>query len=189
LISQWDVGPVIGSREGAGRYQGTDAGELRGVLDAFSLDFSTYTFLDVGSGKGRALLVAAEYPFRSVIGVEHAQNLHAIAEQNIHVGRGPRRCRDVKSILADAIPVPPGPLLVYLYNPFGRAATEQELSNFQAASKKETGDILILFFTEHDECTPSMFTKRGFAPVRPVGKFTLYRTAFEPSQLKTVCRS
>jgi tRNA G46 methylase TrmB len=32
--------------------------------------YSQYTFIDVGSGKGRVLFVAAEYPFRKVIGVE-----------------------------------------------------------------------------------------------------------------------
>src|SRR5215469_1881738 len=29
-----------------------------------------YTFLDIGAGKGRAVLLASEFPFRQVIGVE-----------------------------------------------------------------------------------------------------------------------
>jgi hypothetical protein len=39
-------------------------------------DYAQYTFVDVGSGKGRMLFVAAEYRFRKVIGVEFATDLH-----------------------------------------------------------------------------------------------------------------
>src|SRR5438045_1688063 len=38
--------------------------------------YSQYTFIDVGSGKGRVLFVAAEYPFRKVMGVEFSNALH-----------------------------------------------------------------------------------------------------------------
>ena len=46
-------------------------------------DFSQYTFVDVGSGKGRMLFVAAEYPFRRVVGVEFSNQLHVEALENI----------------------------------------------------------------------------------------------------------
>jgi tRNA G46 methylase TrmB len=46
-------------------------------------DVSNYTFIDIGSGKGRMLLLAAELPFRRVIGIEFASDLHAVAQQNV----------------------------------------------------------------------------------------------------------
>jgi len=46
-------------------------------------DFSQYSFIDMGSGKARMLFVAAELPFRRVIGVEFDRKLHAAAKENI----------------------------------------------------------------------------------------------------------
>jgi SAM-dependent methyltransferase len=43
----------------------------------------TFVFIDLGSGKGRVLLMAAEYPFRRIIGVELLPELHEIARQNL----------------------------------------------------------------------------------------------------------
>lgn len=51
---------------------------LRQILDRLPLDFEEYTFIDLGSGKGRALLIASEYPFRAVVGVELSPKLHAL---------------------------------------------------------------------------------------------------------------
>lgn len=177
LISQWDVGPVLGNRDDAVRYEGTDALELRRMLDALSLDFPTHTFVDLGSGKGRVLLVAAEYPFRSVVGVEYAVNLHTTAERNIWIDRGPRRCRDVRSILGDAAAFspPPGPLLVYLYNPFKKSIVVQVLANLQSARNIEPREILILTYRQQSECPSSVFTDRGFALLSCEGEFSLYR--------------
>jgi hypothetical protein len=42
-----------------------------------------FTVIDFGSGKGRALIVASECPFRRIIGVEFALELHRDAQQNI----------------------------------------------------------------------------------------------------------
>ena len=42
-----------------------------------------FAFVDMGSGKGRALLVASELPFAKIVGVELSQELHQIAEENV----------------------------------------------------------------------------------------------------------
>ena len=43
----------------------------------------TFTFVDLGSGKGRTLLMASDYPFRRIIGVELLPSLHQIAQENL----------------------------------------------------------------------------------------------------------
>jgi hypothetical protein len=80
------------------------------------------TFIDLGSGKGRAVLLAARLPFRSVVGVEFSAELHRIAKQNL--ARWPVeqiRAQSVKFEWADAATyaLPEGPLIVFMYNPFG----------------------------------------------------------------------
>lgn len=42
-----------------------------------------YTFIDFGAGKGRAMLVASELPFRQVIGIELNPTLADIAQSNL----------------------------------------------------------------------------------------------------------
>src|SRR5579871_6319392 len=61
-----------------------------------------YDFVDLGSGKGRVLLIASEFPLHRVIGVEFDERLHAIAQQNIGQFHGRRQCSHVESICMDA---------------------------------------------------------------------------------------
>jgi predicted RNA methylase len=41
------------------------------------------TFVDIGSGKGRALIIAAEYAFKRIIGVEYSPSLATICRRNL----------------------------------------------------------------------------------------------------------
>jgi hypothetical protein len=41
-------------------YQPTDPAEFREMMKALPIDFREFTFVDIGSGKGRTLLMAAE---------------------------------------------------------------------------------------------------------------------------------
>ena len=55
---------------------------LRRLFEKLKLPVET-VFVDIGSGKGRILLVASEFGFMEVRGIEFSSNLCAIAEQNI----------------------------------------------------------------------------------------------------------
>src|SRR5438105_11506431 len=70
-----------------GPHIAVDPDEFAAALDAIDLDLSRLTFIDLGCGKGRALMLAAEHPFRRIIGVEFAEPLVATARANIqHLG-------------------------------------------------------------------------------------------------------
>src|SRR5262249_45180057 len=100
-----------------------EAGRAPGLsaLDspAAPLNLRNFTFVDMGPGKGRALLLAAEQPFARVIGVEVLPELHAIAQQNIAAAASRLVCHKIESISADAriFQFPDGPLVVFLFNP------------------------------------------------------------------------
>ena len=49
---------------------------FRKVLASLQIAFHDYTFIDFGSGKGRALLLASEFPFKRIIGLEFSPELH-----------------------------------------------------------------------------------------------------------------
>jgi predicted RNA methylase len=104
-------------------YQPTGVSALHQILQAIPLDFANWTFVDIGAGKGRALLVGSHYPFRRIIGVELSPHLVAIARRNVATYRDPaQRCRAIECVCGDAsryrLP-DEGNVLLYLYNPFG----------------------------------------------------------------------
>jgi len=77
-------------------------------------------FLDYGSGTGRAVIMAATYPFRKVVGVEYSPRLNEIAKRSVDQVRTRLRCQNVELITADArlYALPPEVTVVYFYNPF-----------------------------------------------------------------------
>jgi SAM-dependent methyltransferase len=96
---------------------------------------AAYSFIDLGCGKGRALLLAAEFPFRKVIGVEISVSLAETARRNAARWRRTARSRAPISILrqdALAFSWPRPPLLVYLYNPFQCELVERILDRIDA---------------------------------------------------------
>ncbi|MBI1179533.1 MAG: hypothetical protein GC201_03180 [Alphaproteobacteria bacterium] len=107
----------------AHRYQATSVEVIRSVIGSLGIDFERYSFIDYGSGKGRVLLVASDFPFRRIVGVEFSRQLHEICRANIARYRGDgQRCFDLESVHTDAgtFAPPDGPLVCYFYNPFGR---------------------------------------------------------------------
>lgn len=77
-------------------------------------------FLDYGSGKGRAVVVASLRPFQRVVGVELVSELCDIARRNVERARPHQQCRSVNIECADAtrFHVPDDVTCIYLYNPF-----------------------------------------------------------------------
>jgi SAM-dependent methyltransferase len=129
-------------------YFGVAPSVLRQILDRLSLDFEEHTFVDLGSGKGRALLIASEYNFRAIVGVELSPKLHAIAVDNIARYRGlAQRCRNVRSMVGDATKFifPAGPLVIYLWNPFEAPVFASVLVNLEAALMREPRPVFIVY--------------------------------------------
>jgi SAM-dependent methyltransferase len=101
-----------------------------------------YTFVDVGAGKGRALLLAAELPFRKVVGLELNEELARIAQRNITRWiRVARTHAKIRILHQDAARFrwPRTPLLVYLNNPFDCALVEQMASKLADAAAAGSG--------------------------------------------------
>jgi hypothetical protein len=108
----------------------------------------SFTFIDFGSGKGRALLVASEFGFQRILGVEFSRELHQIAEGNLRSYRGrKRRCLAVSSVCerAEEFLLPDGDLVLYFYNPFEPEIMERVLRNVTAAWEKTPRTIYLLF--------------------------------------------
>src|SRR5258708_19178551 len=103
-------------------------------MQAIPADFSKFTFVDLGSGKGRVLLMASDYPFQRIIGVEFMPELHCAAIKNVaSYSNDHQRCRHIEAVCLDArdFQFPSGPLVVYLFNPFSEPTFAQILENLR----------------------------------------------------------
>jgi SAM-dependent methyltransferase len=121
---------------------------IRAVLGGLAIAHDDYTFVDLGSGKGRALLLAAHLPFRRIVGVEFSARLTAIARANIAAYRPPdRRCHDIEAMCGDAAAfvLPDGPLVVYLYNAFDDVILGRVAANLAASLAEQPRDLLLIY--------------------------------------------
>jgi SAM-dependent methyltransferase len=133
----------------------------RETLPAVSGRIAAYSFVDVGAGKGRALLLAAELPFRKVIGVEVSEELSGIAQRN--VARWSRLAQPkakIRLVHLDAAKFrwPRTPLLVFLYNPFACSLVAQMAENLAAVAASGSGLVDLLYV--NPTCTDTL-TSQG----------------------------
>ncbi|MBZ5661665.1 MAG: class I SAM-dependent methyltransferase [Acidobacteriia bacterium] len=120
-----------------------------------------YTFVDVGAGKGRALLLAAESPFRKVIGVELNEELARIARRNIIIWKRTTRSRGkIRVLEQDALDFrwPRAPLLVYLNNPFECELVEKLAARLASLAASGPGLVDLLYV--NPACADTL-TKNG----------------------------
>lgn len=95
------------------------------------------SFVDLGCGKGRALLVASEQPFRRILGIELAPGLVATARRNAAIlarGHPDRTPIEVRHGDATAFALPDGDLVVFFYHAFGRPLIATVLATLAAAA-------------------------------------------------------
>jgi SAM-dependent methyltransferase len=153
------------------------------LLDLPIADFRDYTFIDVGSGKGRVLFIAAEHPFRRVCGVEFAHHLHEESRANIqHYRHRRQRCTNIESIHANAaeLDFPDENLVLYLFNPFGPEVMSRMLANLeQSIARCPRHVILLLLWPEQSDLVSRM---QGMHLYKQIRRHHIYQTTNPPIQ-------
>ncbi len=133
-------------------YQPTEPALFREMLDALAgqtrLDFRDFTFLDLGSGKGRTLLMASDYPFRRITGVELIPALDQVARENLRQYKcESQQCFALESICADAtdFSFPNQPLILYLFNPFPEAGLRRVIRSLEESLRVQPRPVYVLY--------------------------------------------
>jgi SAM-dependent methyltransferase len=129
-------------------YQPTEPALFHEMLASLNIDFREFVFIDIGSGKGRVLLMAADYPFRGVLGIELFPELHRVAEENIRTYKSDsQRCFAIESTCGDArdFAFPPEPLVLYLFNPLPEAGFVQLLRNLEGSLREHPRAVYVLY--------------------------------------------
>jgi hypothetical protein len=102
-------------------YFASDPWLFEQIMQALPIQFENFTFIDLGSGKGRSLMLASDYAFQRILGVEYLPELHRVAELNIgRYSSETQKCRRIESVCQDArdFEFPDEPTVLYLFNPF-----------------------------------------------------------------------
>jgi SAM-dependent methyltransferase len=110
-----------GQVEFCNRYQAIHPTLFKDVISRIEEDLEDFVFVDFGSGKGRALLLATDYPFKRIVGVEFAAGLCALAAKNVERFRSTTHRAEAIDIVcndARAYELPDDKLVLYFYNPF-----------------------------------------------------------------------
>lgn len=134
----------------------------RGMRPAAPLEETA--FVDLGAGMGRAVLLAAEMPFRRAVGVELHPTLARIARGNLTLWRKAGRLRaPARVVEADAAEylLPPGPVVLFLFNPFGAVVMRRLLRSIARQSAERGSGVDLLYVNNEQEGV--LETQRGMA--------------------------
>ena len=123
-----------------------------------------FTFVDLGAGMGRAMLLASQYPFRSVVGVELNPTLARIARKNAAQWRmAGRALAPMRVVCRDAVEFafPKGPCVAFLFNPFNAQVMRRLLDTLAKSFAARPGQLDILYANNEQEKV--MERQPGFA--------------------------
>lgn len=130
-------------------YRATKAGPLRKLLKKLDLPRDC-AFVDLGSGKGRVLLLAAQLGFHKVVGVEFSPRLCAIARKNVGIFTRQMAITSQISVVWSDVAVfniPAEPCIFYLFNPFDEVVMEQFVDNLRGSLKQLPRHIWLVYNT------------------------------------------
>jgi SAM-dependent methyltransferase len=138
--------PVL--REKAILYLPSPVRVTRWMLRNAGIQHAQFSFVDLGCGKGRVLLVASEFDFVRIVGVDISSQLCEIARRNVATfGPPTRRCRDIQVENADAtqFDFPSGNLLIHLYHPFSPELTYRILERLGISLRGEPRHVVVAY--------------------------------------------
>ncbi|HET7084711.1 MAG TPA: class I SAM-dependent methyltransferase [Rhizomicrobium sp.] len=127
-----------------------------------------FTFVDVGSGKGRVLLIAAQFPFRKVVGLEHSALLNEVAAENIRrFARLHPGAPAIEVVTGDAtrLPLPDGPLVLFLYNPLCSDAMRDFGAAIKTSWQAQPRKIICIYY---NPAHSSELLESGIFPVQQI---------------------
>jgi hypothetical protein len=147
-------------------YQPTEPALFREMLASLiqaspKIDLLEFTFIDIGSGKGRALLLAADYPFRRILGIELLPPLHRVALGNIKKYKSDlQKCFAIDCLLGDAceFAFSPEPTVLYLFNPLPESGLVKMVSNLEHSLQEHPRPLFVLY---HNPLLEHALTQSG----------------------------
>jgi hypothetical protein len=163
-----------------GQYQPSEPALFRAIIEALPVAPGGFTFIDLGSGKGRTLLMASSYSFHRIIGMELLDELNTIAVQNISRYRSDaQRCFAIESHSGDAryFDFPAEPTILYLFNPFPRHIWREVLANLHDSLVTASRSVYVVYHNPVHEDIPN--SQSWLHQRNRTHQFVIYEAALE----------
>lgn len=132
------------------------------IFKQLDVDYPTSVFVDFGSGLGRMLFFASQFPFRKVIGVEISENLCVKASENLMKYRRREKLTmtwDIVNRDASLYSVPADANVLFFSDPFGAETLELVVHNILLSAWRFPRRILIVYVNPG---FPDVFLRHGF---------------------------
>ena len=164
-------------------YQPTEPAVFREMLASLlpasaKFDFREFTFIDIGSGKGRVLLMAADYPFRRILGIELLPELHRTAKENIgNYKSDSKQCFAIDCLVGDACSFvfPAEPTVLYLFNPLPESGLARMIRNLEHSLREHSRPVFVLY---HNPLLESVLTRSGtFKRIAGTRQYSIFERA------------
>ena len=129
-------------------YQPTEPALFQAMMAGLEIEFNQFTFVDLGSGKGRTLLMASESGFRKIVGVEILPALHKITQDNLARYKSESwKCFTVEAVCGDAteFSFPAEPTVLYLFNPLPESGLKRVLARLDASLSADPRPVYVLY--------------------------------------------
>lgn len=164
-----------------GQYQPSEPALFREIIESLPVAPDGFTFIDLGSGKGRTLLMASSYPFQRIIGMELLEELNAIAVQNIaRYHNDEQRCFAIEAHTGDAryFQFPAEPTVLYLFNPFPRHIWREVLANLQKSLQAAPRPAFLIY---HNPVHEDILKAQSWLQVQKrTHQFVIYQAECRP---------
>ncbi|MFZ1936630.1 MAG: class I SAM-dependent methyltransferase [Thermoguttaceae bacterium] len=149
---------------------------LRRLMSALTLPLDG-TFVDVGCGKGRVLLWAANCGFQRIVGLEFAKELCSVARDNVNRYRRKTGIQsDIRIVEGDAVDyeVQENDCVFFMNNPFGAPLVEMFLDKIVRSLAVKSRRVFIIY---NNPRWHTAMEQRGFSPFVEIdgGECVVYR--------------
>ena len=160
-----------------GQYQPSEPELFHQIMNGLPVSVDGFTFIDLGSGKGRTLLMASDYPFRRIVGIELLAELNQVAQQNIGNYRSEQqKCFAIESQAGNArnFVFPNEPIVLYLFNPFPEHILRAVLANLQTSLLTVPREVFVVY---HNLVHDNVFCEQEWlSPVYRTHQFAIYKS-------------
>jgi hypothetical protein len=176
-IGQYDLGINVPNVLYSGEYRPTPVQDFLCIIEGLRIDHSKWVFVDLGAGMGRAVLLACQFPFYKVTGVELSSDLARIACENIARYRNSgQKCSTVGVVCEDAADfrLPSEKTIIFLNNPFRGPVMERVLDNIERSLQAWPRDVYVVYWNPF--CANLLDEAPFLEKIRGGAQYCLYKS-------------
>lgn len=169
LLSDLEVKGGFDPTFGTWMYGPINPDFFREIMRGLPLDVRELAFYDVGAGKGLALMLASEYGFPELVGIEFSPPLVEAGKRNVEIfERATGRDLRVTWVCADFMQHPLGdtPALFFMNAPFPWEIAERALRHVEESVAEHPRKVVVLYRKPHGKTVEYMDASPHFTPLK-----------------------